>query len=99
RELLLDVGDEAPLIILRDLLADLLVLDRLVHDASSWSVTAPNAPRTRSPTIPMCGFTWQMASSAQSWLVASEHMVSAIGPSTASMMSARLISVTGSASA
>ena len=35
REFLLDVGDEAPFVILRDLLLELAVLDGLVHRASS----------------------------------------------------------------
>ena len=39
----------------------------------------------------MCGRTWQAPSSAHSWRSASTQVVIAIGPSTASTMSARLI--------
>ena len=44
-----------------------------------------------------CGWTWQAPSSAQSWRSASTQVVSAIGPSTASTMSARLIAAGGRA--
>ena len=59
--------------------------------------TAPKAPRTARLTTPMCGFTRQCASSAQSDASSDPlHCVSAIGPSTASMMSARLMSLRAS---
>ncbi len=66
RELLLDVAGEAPFVILGDLLADLAVLDGLVHRASSIRLTAPSAPRTACPTRPKWGLTRQRESSAQS---------------------------------
>src|SRR5579884_747442 len=98
RELLLDVGDEAPFVVLRNLFAQLAILDGFVHCASSVRLTAPRAPRTALPTIPMCGLTRQWASSAQS-VRPSEQTVIAIGPSTASTMSARVISTAGLARA
>ena len=63
-------------------------------------VTALKAPRTASPTIPMCGLIRQCESSAQSDGSSEPlHWVMAIGPSTASTMSARLIAVTSRARA
>src|SRR5690606_35467034 len=91
RKVLLDVGDEAPFVILGDALLELAVLDGLVHRASSCRLSAPSAPRTLAPTMPMCGLTRQWSSSAQS-VRPSLQAVMAIGPSTASMMSARLMS-------
>ena len=94
--------DEVDPEILRDLLAQLAVLDGFVHCASPPAdagpqrdvrLTAPSAPRTALPTTPMCGFTRQCASSAQSdGPSCPEQAVMAIGPSTASTISARLIS-------
>jgi hypothetical protein len=49
------------------------------------------APHSALPRTRACAFTRQSPSSAQSWRVSSTQVVIAIGPSTASMMSARLI--------
>ncbi len=105
RELLLDVRGEAPLIILGQRLARFAVGDDFFvhavrHWASSWSETdAQRRPRTALSDdahvrlYPAMGV-------EQAFVV---HAIRAhgetIGPSTASTMSARLISVTGRASA
>ena len=57
--------------------------------------TDASAPRTAPFTTPICGRTWQPLSSAQSCFPVSTQEVIAIGPSTASMMSARLIAAGG----
>jgi hypothetical protein len=62
-------------------------------------LTPANAPRTALFTPGQCGWTRQLPSIAQLWLLVSTHDVIAIGPSTASIMSARLIAAAGRASA
>ena len=102
REILLDVGGEAPFVG-RGAVGGVLGFAGcgrrvIAGHAPGEAVEADalaSAPRTAPLTTPMCGRTWQAPSSAQSWRSVSTQVVIAIGPSTASTMSARLIAAAG----
>jgi hypothetical protein len=65
---------------------------------SDVKLTPASALRTVLFTTDQCGWTRQLPSIAQLWLPVSTHDVMAIGPSTASIISAKLIAAAGRAS-
>src|SRR5690606_16413281 len=76
-----------------------VLVSHAVSPARLSSDTPASAPRIAPFTAPQCGRTRQLSSSAHSWRVSSIQAVMAMGPSTASTISARLISFAGRASA